>query len=149
MDTRSRDPDRWGKSAQSVLTTIDIAIAAVYALALFALAQWVSRDAAGDRQDAQGYFLAGRALPWWRLRSHRVGRWRYHESPSLCIAQGMPHIGEWLPMSTMGWQWEQAWAARRARPGNGKCLELGCSLCVPRIFDDGATGECQRCDAEI
>ena len=50
-----------------MLTTIDSAIAAVYALALFALAQWVSRDAAGDRQDAQGYFLAGRALPWWAI----------------------------------------------------------------------------------
>ena len=49
------------------MTTIDIAIAAVYALALFALAQWVSRDAAGARQDAQGYFLAGRALPWWAI----------------------------------------------------------------------------------
>lgn len=67
MAARYRDPDRWGKSVQSVLTTIDIAIAAVYALALFALAQWVSRDAAGDRQDAQGYFLAGRALPWWAI----------------------------------------------------------------------------------
>ena len=50
-----------------MLTTIDIAIAVVYALTLLALAQWVSRDAAGDRQDAQGYFLAGRALPWWAI----------------------------------------------------------------------------------
>ena len=67
MDSRKRDTDRWGESVQSVLTTLDIAIAAVYALALLALAQCVSRDAAGDRQDAQGYFLAGRALPWWAI----------------------------------------------------------------------------------
>ena len=33
MATRYRDPDRWGKSVQSVLTTVDIAIAAVSALA--------------------------------------------------------------------------------------------------------------------
>ena len=50
-----------------MLTTIDITIVAIYTLALFALAQWVSRDTSGDRQDAQGYFLAGRALPWWAI----------------------------------------------------------------------------------
>ena len=28
---------------------------------------WVSREPAGQRKDAQGYFLAGKALPWWAI----------------------------------------------------------------------------------
>ena len=50
-----------------MLMTIDVAIVAAYALGLFAVAQWVSREPAGHRKDAQGYFLAGKALPWWAI----------------------------------------------------------------------------------
>jgi solute:Na+ symporter, SSS family len=49
------------------LPTLDIAIIAIYAVSIFALAQWVSREKAGHRKDAQDYFLAGRALPWWAI----------------------------------------------------------------------------------
>ena len=47
--------------------TMDVAIVAAYALGLFAIAQWVSREPGGQRKDAQGYFLAGKALPWWAI----------------------------------------------------------------------------------
>lgn len=50
-----------------MLMTMDVAIVAAYALGLFAIAQWVSRERAGQRKDAQGYFLAGKALPWWAI----------------------------------------------------------------------------------
>ena len=50
-----------------MLMTMDVAIVAAYALGLFAIAQWVSREPAGQRKDAQGYFLAGKALPWWAI----------------------------------------------------------------------------------
>ena len=50
-----------------MLMTIDVAIVVAYALGLFAVAQWVSREPAGHRKDAQGYFLAGKALPWWAI----------------------------------------------------------------------------------
>ena len=50
-----------------MLATIDMAIVAIYAVALFVIAQWVSREHAGHEKDAQDYFLAGKALPWWAI----------------------------------------------------------------------------------
>ena len=50
-----------------MLSTIDLVIVAVYAVGLFALAQWVSREPAGQHKSAQDYFLAGKALPWWAI----------------------------------------------------------------------------------
>ena len=52
---------------QVVLTTIDAAVVAAYALGLFVLAQWVSREESGHRKDARDYFLAGSSLPWWAI----------------------------------------------------------------------------------
>lgn len=49
------------------LAPIDIAVITVYAVSIFALAQWVSREKASHRKDAQDYFLAGRSLPWWAI----------------------------------------------------------------------------------
>jgi SSS family solute:Na+ symporter len=34
---------------------------------IFALAQWVSRERGEHKKDAQDYFLASRALPWWAI----------------------------------------------------------------------------------
>ena len=50
-----------------MLTPIDIAIVIFYALILFALAQFVSREHMGHQKDAEGYFLAGKDLPWWAI----------------------------------------------------------------------------------
>lgn len=49
------------------LSTIDIAVVAIYAVSIFALAQWVSREKAGHEKNAQDYFLASRNLPWWAI----------------------------------------------------------------------------------
>nr|WP_295113660.1 sodium/sugar symporter [uncultured Caulobacter sp.] len=49
------------------LATIDIAVLAIYAVAIFGLAQWVSRDKGGRQKDSTDYFLAGKALPWWAI----------------------------------------------------------------------------------
>lgn len=49
------------------LTTLDIVIIAVYAVGLFALAQWVSRDKTGRGKDSKEYFLASKNLPWWAI----------------------------------------------------------------------------------
>ena len=49
------------------LTTIDAIIVAVYAVALFGLAQWVSRERAGHEKNSTDYFLASRSLPWWAI----------------------------------------------------------------------------------
>ncbi|MBW8860170.1 MAG: sodium/solute symporter, partial [Caulobacter sp.] len=49
------------------MRTIDFVILAIYAVAIFGLAQWVSRDKGGHQKDSTDYFLAGKALPWWAI----------------------------------------------------------------------------------
>lgn len=49
------------------MQTIDFVILAIYAVAIFGLAQWVSRDKGGHQKDSTDYFLAGKALPWWAI----------------------------------------------------------------------------------
>ena len=50
-----------------MLATMDMVIVAVYAVALFVIAQWVSREQAGHEKGAEDYFLAGKSLPWWAI----------------------------------------------------------------------------------
>jgi SSS family solute:Na+ symporter len=49
------------------LTTLDIVIVIVYAIGLFALAQWISRNKEGKPKDSTEYFLASKNLPWWAI----------------------------------------------------------------------------------
>jgi SSS family solute:Na+ symporter len=49
------------------LATLDIVILAIYAVGIFVLAQWVSREKGTHEKNAQDYFLASRALPWWAI----------------------------------------------------------------------------------
>ncbi len=49
------------------LSNLDIAIVIIYAISIFSLAQWVSREKDSHRKDAQDYFLASRSLPWWAI----------------------------------------------------------------------------------
>ncbi|MFW6413409.1 MAG: sodium:solute symporter family transporter, partial [Oceanicaulis sp.] len=49
------------------LAPIDLTIVAAYAAGLLALALWVSREKAGHERNAEDYFLAGKALPWWAV----------------------------------------------------------------------------------
>ncbi len=49
------------------LSTLDIAIVLAYLVGIFVLAQWVSREKAGHKKDAEDYFLAGKSLPWWAI----------------------------------------------------------------------------------
>jgi SSS family solute:Na+ symporter len=49
------------------LVSIDIGVAVAYMVGLVVLAQWVSREAAGHKKDADDYFLAGRNLSWWAI----------------------------------------------------------------------------------
>lgn len=49
------------------LATIDIAMLVAYAIGIFVLAQWVSREKAGEKKDTTDYFLAGKSLPWWAI----------------------------------------------------------------------------------
>lgn len=49
------------------LSTLDISIVLAYLAGIFILAQWVSREKAGQQKSAQDYFLASRSPPWWAI----------------------------------------------------------------------------------
>ena len=49
------------------LATIDIVVVVIYAIGIFGLAQWVSRNRGGQAKDSNDYFLAGKTLPWWAI----------------------------------------------------------------------------------
>lgn len=49
------------------LATIDIVVIAAYAIFIFGLAQFVSREKAGHAKDSSDYFLASKSLPWWAI----------------------------------------------------------------------------------
>lgn len=50
-----------------VLETMDVWMAVGYAVIIFMLAQWVSREREGHSKNTSDYFLAGRSLPWWAI----------------------------------------------------------------------------------
>jgi SSS family solute:Na+ symporter len=49
------------------LSQIDVVVVVVYAIFIFGLAQWVSREKAGHAKDTSDYFLASKSLPWWAI----------------------------------------------------------------------------------
>src|SRR3954463_15160814 len=49
------------------LSNIDLFVVIVYAIGIFGLAQWVSREKAGHAKDTSDYFLASKSLPWWAI----------------------------------------------------------------------------------
>jgi SSS family solute:Na+ symporter len=49
------------------LATIDVVVIVLYAVGIFSLAQFVSREKAGHRKDTSDYFLASKNLPWWAI----------------------------------------------------------------------------------
>ncbi|TFI59692.1 sodium transporter [Sphingomonas parva] len=49
------------------LATIDIVVVVAYAIGIFVLAQYVSREKAGHEKDTSDYFLASKSLPWWAI----------------------------------------------------------------------------------
>jgi SSS family solute:Na+ symporter len=49
------------------LSTIDIWVVVIYAIGIFGLAQWVSREKAGHTTNSSDYFLASKNLPWWAI----------------------------------------------------------------------------------
>src|SRR5437764_7566895 len=49
------------------LSTIDLLVVIIYAIGIFSLAQYVSREKAGHEKDTSDYFLASKNLPWWAI----------------------------------------------------------------------------------
>ena len=49
------------------LPVLDLAVVAIYAVCIFGLAQWVSREKPGHAKNTSDYFLASKNLPWWAI----------------------------------------------------------------------------------
>src|SRR3954447_25660792 len=49
------------------LSILDVVVVVAYAIGIFSLAQWVSREKAGHQKDTSDYFLASKNLPWWAI----------------------------------------------------------------------------------
>lgn len=56
-----------GGNAVTNLSQIDLFVVVIYAIGIFGLAQWVSREKAGHAKDTSDYFLASKSLPWWAI----------------------------------------------------------------------------------
>ena len=49
------------------MNSLDYLIVGFYAVALIAIATYVSRTKKGEDKTPEEYFLAGRSLPWWAI----------------------------------------------------------------------------------
>ena len=85
------------------LATVDIVILVVYAIGIFALAQWVSREKGEHKKDAQDYFLASRALPWWAIGTSLI-------AANISAEQivGMSGSGYVMGMAIASYEWMAA-----------------------------------------
>ena len=86
-----------------MLSSLDIWIVILYAVVLFALAQWVSREKEGHQKDADDYFLAGHALPWWAIGASLIAA---NISAEQII--GMSGSGYAIGMAIASYEWMAA-----------------------------------------
>lgn len=86
-----------------MLSTIDITVVVVYAVALFALAQWVSREESGHDKNAQDYFLASKSLPWWAIGASLIAA---NISAEQII--GMSGSGQAIGLAIASYEWMAA-----------------------------------------
>jgi SSS family solute:Na+ symporter len=54
------------------LSIVDLTVVIIYAIGIFSLAQWVSREKVGHEKDTSDYFLASKNLPWWAIGSSLI-----------------------------------------------------------------------------
>jgi SSS family solute:Na+ symporter len=85
------------------LETLDIAILVVYAIGIFLLAQWVSREKGTHEKNATDYFLASRALPWWAIGTSLI-------AANISAEQivGMSGSGYVIGMAIASYEWMAA-----------------------------------------
>ena len=86
------------------LNPVDAAIVALYAIFIFGLAQWVSRDRAGDGpKDTTAYFLAAKGLPWWAVGASLIAANIFAEQ-----IVGMSGSGYAIGLAIASYEWMAA-----------------------------------------
>jgi SSS family solute:Na+ symporter len=85
------------------LHPVDLTILIVYAIGIFVLAQWVSREKGSHEKNAQDYFLASRALPWWAIGTSLI-------AANISAEQivGMSGSGYVMGMAIASYEWMAA-----------------------------------------
>jgi len=85
------------------LATIDLVVLVVYAIGIFGLAQWVSRNKSGHAQNSTDYFLASKALPWWAIGASLI-------AANISAEQivGMSGSGYAIGMAIASYEWMAA-----------------------------------------
>src|SRR3569832_1559125 len=85
------------------ISTLDTWVVGIYADAIFSLAQWVSRERGEHKKNAQDYFLASRALPWWAIGTSLI-------AANISAEQivGMSGSGYVMGMAIASYEWMAA-----------------------------------------
>ena len=85
------------------LSSLDLFVVAAYAVILFAIAQYVSREPAGTVKNTEDYFLAGKSLPWWSIGASLVAA---NISAEQII--GMSGDGYKIGLAIAAYEWQAA-----------------------------------------
>ena len=85
------------------LSHLDLIIVGLYGVVLFAIAQWVSREAKGVSRTTEDYFLAGKSLPWWAIGASLVAA---NISAEQII--GMSGDGYKIGLAIAAYEWQAA-----------------------------------------
>lgn len=85
------------------LSTLDMMVVAIYAIVLFAIAQYVSREPKGEVKSTEDYFLAGKSLPWWAIGASLVAA---NISAEQII--GMSGDGYKIGLAIAAYEWQAA-----------------------------------------
>ena len=85
------------------LSPLDLLVVAIYAIALFAIAQYVSREPKGTLKSTEDYFLAGKSLPWWAIGASLIAA---NISAEQII--GMSGEGYRIGLAIAAYEWQAA-----------------------------------------
>ncbi|MEP6343127.1 MAG: sodium/sugar symporter [Maricaulaceae bacterium] len=85
------------------LNGLDFLVVAAYAVILFGVAIYVSREPAGHQKDTTDYFLAGKSLPWWAIGASLIAA---NISAEQII--GMSGEGYRIGLAIAAYEWQAA-----------------------------------------
>jgi len=85
------------------LSGLDFGVLALYAILLFGIAHYVSREKDGAQKTTEDYFLAGRSLPWWAIGASLIAA---NISAEQII--GMSGEGYRIGLAIAAYEWQAA-----------------------------------------
>ena len=85
------------------LNNLDLLVVLLYAVLLFGIAQYVSREPKGTQKSTEDYFLAGKSLPWWAIGASLIAA---NISAEQII--GMSGEGYRIGLAIAAYEWQAA-----------------------------------------